>query len=96
MAGPPLQHRHILLPHGLVLPLQPPCPARRCAGAALLRLGRLEATAVARKGSLLLGDPFAIAPLWIFLCRSRGEAEALERSRAVQWQWMQAPCRNWP
>lgn len=83
-AGPPLQHRPILLPHGLILPLQPHCPARRCAGAALLRLGRLEAAVMARKGSLLLGDPLATAPLLIFLCRLRGEAEALERSRAVQ------------
>lgn len=39
---------------------------------------------IARKGSLLLSDPFAAAPLLIFLCRLRGEAEAPERSWAVQ------------
>lgn len=37
-----------------------------------------------QKRSLLLDDPFALAPLLIFLCRLRGEAEALERSWAVQ------------
>lgn len=39
---------------------------------------------IARKGSLLLSDPFAAAPLLIFLCRLRGEAEVPERSWAVQ------------